>query len=568
MNLKPIKRINFVEYHAKLNTLGASPLVPKYGTPLLAAIMKEKGYDSRILLEGVSDLSFENITDCDLLCFPVYMPLMNKIKECALRVRRERPDIPIILGGPMISMLPLAMIDDHIFSLGDYVVRCEGDDVLPELAECLNSGGDRKKVNGVSFKEGATIIHNPDRTPPEIPHTVPDPSLIEGFEKARRGMNRFKFVNLLQTSRGCAYKCNFCPTDKLFGGTYRNRDIDSVIRDIKERRRYRPMFFVVDNSFLSNRKRTAELLRRMVEEDLRSAFIVFERHEIANDAELLALMREAGIVSIIVGIESLDDENLAYYNKKQTSSKVRKAVQKILDSGIHVIGTFMLGGDADTKEKTGDIIAFVKKTGISPNLFIMHDCELDENKKHIMPFNRRFQTYYRKQDPDNTDYYDYMTGNFVTYFPKRMKPSTLQKSVIDVYRELYAHRRILKNIFSSNIFASIFGVAQGYLFKRMNDNIGAVVDNYYMDYLKKIEDGLYDEHEVLIEEKLDSLAEIPIPRPLEEQTDTASYNLLIALGTLPGFIRFTFAYLFRITSKIPGRPALTEVGAAVSGERV
>ncbi len=62
---KPIKRIHFIEYNARINTLALSPLFPKYGTPLLAAIMKEKGYDVSVFLEGVSDMSFGMLSECD-----------------------------------------------------------------------------------------------------------------------------------------------------------------------------------------------------------------------------------------------------------------------------------------------------------------------------------------------------------------------------------------------------------------------------------------------------------------------------------------------------------------------
>jgi anaerobic magnesium-protoporphyrin IX monomethyl ester cyclase len=545
MNSQSIKRINFVEFHAKLNTIEPSNLVAKYGTPLLGAIMKENGYKVKILLEGTSDLSIENITDCDLICVPVYSPLMSKIKELTFRIKENYPHIPIILGGPMLGILPLKLLDEEFFKMGDYIVRCEGDEVLPQLVDYLNRGKNLKEVKGISFKEGNSIIHTPDRLPPEIPSTIPDPLLIEGFKEAFKGTRRFKYLNLLQTSRGCAFNCSFCPTSKLFGGRYRNRDIESIIADIKERRKYSPMFLVVDNSFLSNRKRTAKLLERMIEEDLRAGFTIFERHEISKDHRLLSLMKDANVLSIIVGIESLDDENLNLYNKKQKSVNVQQSVKTIMDHGIHVIGTFMIGGDADTKKTARGITEFVKKTGVTLNIFIMHDTEYDETKEHVIPFKRRFLTYYRNQDPENTDFYDYMTGNFVTYFPKKMKPSTLQQLVLDIYSETYSHKNILMKIFSKNIFRSLFGVAQGYRFKKVNNNIRRITDSYYLNYLKEIEEGLYDENEILMEEKLNEIHHIPIPLPVETAPDKSSYDALIFFFTIPGIIRLAIKVLYK-----------------------
>ncbi len=87
---------------------------------------------------------------------------------------------------------------------------------------------------------------------------------------------------------------------------------------------------------------------------------------------------------------------------------------------------------------------------------------------------------------------------------------------------------------------------QGYIFKRLNNNITKIVDNYYMDYLKEIEDGLYNENEVLIEEKLDSITHIPIPVQLNTSPDNSTYNTLILFGVIPGFVRLG---IFKLMNK-------------------
>lgn len=72
--MRPIQRVHFIEYNAKVNTLGMGMVFPKYGTPLLAAVLRDRGYDVSIFLEGVSDMSFEKLIDCDALCFPYLRP--------------------------------------------------------------------------------------------------------------------------------------------------------------------------------------------------------------------------------------------------------------------------------------------------------------------------------------------------------------------------------------------------------------------------------------------------------------------------------------------------------------
>jgi hypothetical protein len=526
-----IKRIHFVEYNARINTLALTSLFPKYGTPLLAAIMKEKGYEVTIFLEGVSDMSFERISNCDLVCFPVFAPAFNKIKDCALRFRRERPAVPIITGGPHVCCFTNDVLD-----FCDYAVRCEGDEVLPELVECISSGNDIQKVNGISFIKDGAAIHNPDRVPPQIPATVPDITLIDGFEHAAR-FTRRKVINTLQTSRGCKFGCTFCPTKKLFGNSYRNRDVDSVIADIKSKLRYSPIFFVVDNSFLSNRERTRTLLQRIASENLDAFYIIFERHEIGRDSDLLKLMWDAGVRCVIVGIESLANENLDVFNKQQKNDDVMRSIDNILRHGIHVLGTFVLGADNDTPKRAQEIIDFIRATRIGLNLFILHDLYDDERDGLMIPLNRRFKTYYQMSHPSDTSYMDYLTGSFATYFPKRMKPSTLQQCMIDVYREVYTTNYILKYMFSPSIFVSLFGITHGFSIRRMNDMIANVVNSGYMDYLKEIETGLYDSNEVIIETRLASLKGLPLPPLVENQVDLSSYQTIMTLGLIPGIVR-------------------------------
>ncbi len=534
-----IERIHFVEFNAKIPVLGNGVILPKYGTALLASIMRENGFSVRMFLEGVSEMDFSSMANCDLICMPVYFPILNKVKELAREIRHLKPGLPIVLGGPQACMFP-----ETLLGIGDFIVRPEADEILPSLAQCLQTGGDVRSVPGLSFLANGAVVSTPDPAPPEIPQTVPDLGLIEGIEEATR-LGRMRVINTLQTSRGCHFKCKFCPTGKLFGHSYRNRDIDSIIRDIRSKLRFGPLFFVVDNSFLSNRGRTVELLERLIRENLGAHFFVFERHEIGRDTELLNLMTRAGVRCIIVGIESFDDRSLKFYDKRQRGGDVAESIRSIQGAGIHVIGTFVLGGDEDTREKAAEILAFVEKTGISPNLFIMHDIENKDSANLMIPMNRRFATWYRRRDPEDTSYCDYLTGNFVSYFPKRMKPSTLQECVTRLHCEMFSHKNNLRRMFSDNLFNATFGVGHGYGLKGVGESVRKVVDGYYMDYLRRIEEGLYDGNEQLIEENLAGLDSLPLPPPLKQLRATRRYRFFIPILTLPGFARIAFRRLIK-----------------------
>jgi radical SAM superfamily enzyme YgiQ (UPF0313 family) len=529
-----IKTINFVEYNAKFNTLGSLiPIFPKYGGLLLATLMRDKGYQVRYFLEGVSPMDFDAITDADLICLSVFAPALTKARGLGRMIMQRKPALPVIMGGPQVCYFT-----DTVLDCCTYAVRTEGDEVLPRLIECLNNGGEVQSVPGISYMHGGHIVHNPAGSPPKIPATIPDVTLIQGFDEAVSGPFGQWLINTLQTTRGCRFRCNFCPAERLFQGAYRSRDVESVIADIKKKLPYSNIFFAVDNDFCSDRKNTKALLERLIRENLNVQLIIFERHEIGRDQEMLELLRRSGVKVIIVGVESLIDKSLKAFNKRQTNEQVIQSIRNITASGMNVLSTFVLGYDEDTPFSAREMANFVIENRLFMNLFILHDLEDDEGRKLLIPKNRRFMTYYAKTDPTNLDFWDYMTGSFVTYFPKRMKPSTLQKLIFDINDRVFSHVNILRDMFATDLFRSYFGIFFGYTMKRINRNLAHFAAQGYIAYLELIEAGLYDEHEKLIEEKLTALNGLPLPPAVQCYKEQKAFWVLTVLALIPSGARY------------------------------
>ena len=434
----------------------------------------------------------------------------------------------------------------------DYAVRCEADQVLPELLSRLDQGRSAEDLPGISCIRDGTIRHNPEPDPPEVPRTIPDVSLIEGFEEATKGWGKLRIINTLQTTRGCRFRCKFCPTLKLFQGRYRSRPVDAVIEDIKERKKYGRLFFVVDNEFFSNKETTRTLLERLIEEDLGVWFCVFARHEIGRDPEMLALAKRAGVNVMIVGVESLRNGSLGTYNKEQTTDDVMQSLEAMRSHGIHVLSTFVLGCDEDTPSVVPELIQFIKSSGLSLNLFIMHDIDDDDGKKLLIPKERRFRTYWERGRPGDVSYWDYFTGNFVTYFPLNMKPSTLQMALIRINEEVYTHRTILSKLRSESLTKRVFEVGFGYGIKEMNENVKKIVTSSYLHFLHQIERDLYDDQEHLLESRLETLDRLPLPPPLVEGLNSRFYQGVKTVVLLPTVTRLRLRVLVRETAKAYG----------------
>jgi hypothetical protein len=205
---------------------------------------------------------------------------------------------------------------------------------------------------------------------------------------------------------------------------------------------------------------------------------------------------------------------------------------------MHVIATFAFGYDWDTAADVATMVDLVKDNGLSLNVFILHDTEMAESADLLVPLERRFATHYQRTDPQSTSFYDYLTGSFATYFPKRMKPSTLQQCIIDAYDAVYTRGHVLKQLVRRSVFESLFGLTHSVGIRAMNASVRRIVNGRYMDHLRTIEEGLYDENEVLIEERLGSLDGLPPPPPLPDACNGSHTSPLLLLGYGLPIVRF------------------------------
>jgi radical SAM superfamily enzyme YgiQ (UPF0313 family) len=161
---------------------------------------------------------------------------------------------------------------------------------------------------------------------------------------------RFVVPRVLQATRGCPFSCSFCTVPSLNPG-FRVRPIDDVIRDIATT--HFPLFWqdkVVwfwDDNLLVRRRWAKDLLRELA--GLNRWWLTQASIDIVKDRELLDLMERSGCIGIFLGIESLDDADLASVDKRQNrATEYKEAIERLHDRGICVMAGFISGFDDQT----------------------------------------------------------------------------------------------------------------------------------------------------------------------------------------------------------------------------
>lgn len=86
---------------------------------------------------------------------------------------------------------------------------------------------------------------------------------------------------------------------------------------------------------------------------------------LADDDQLLQLMRAANFMGVFIGIESPDTDTLVSMQKKQnTRRSLRASVHKIYGAGMFVTAGFILGFDSEKGSVAEGMIASIEETAI------------------------------------------------------------------------------------------------------------------------------------------------------------------------------------------------------------
>lgn len=466
-------------------------IMPRYGTIAIATALKNAGYEVRVFSEFVrAKIDWDYVHRSDFICFALMTFCAQKGYKLAQEIKKKI-DVPIIFGGAHPTVVP-----GECLLYCDYVVRGEGDETIVELLDCLKNGRDIKTIAGISYKNPAgKVIHNPKREFVKNIDLPQDVSLLHEYGEVDvkvYGRNPVLHLQVIQTSRGCPFNCKFCVAPEELGTGYRTKSITTVLKDIENgiAGTKNRSFMIVDNEFTIKRKRTEELLKAIIGKyDDSLNLIVFARTEIGRQPEILKLMKKAGVKMLFLGIESVNEETLNFYRKRQTLEEIKRNVKHIHDAGINTMGSTILGSDYDTPGKIRNSADFFIENRFNhAHFYSLYEIP---TKQKILGLEQIF--------PDNRFiHHDWRFFNsaFVIHYPKHMKPSTLQEIIIENYQKFYSLKQRSED-------DPLKGTAYGRgIFKLFMINPEIRVAEKYIPILKELEDGLYDNNENLIESRL------------------------------------------------------------------
>lgn len=359
---------------------------PPLSLALLGAVCEQAGHEAVILDGEAMHLSGEQLAaravalKPDIVGLTAYSPFFHLSAETAQSVKKINPDIPIIVGGPHITI----MKEKAFLPQFDYLFMGEAERSLPEFLSYrkgLDYTLSPTHIRGMLWKDMLGTIHNNggaawlteistkgrdlgqfyplDGLPFPARHLLP-------MGKYRLGTlrGRLHFTSI-QSFRGCPWTCQFCCSEKLNTTRVIMKSPKTVVAEMVKTVTDFPFithFYIVDDVLTLWPKHIMEICHRINAEPTLKGKITFEGSTRANlvTDELIKYMSKTGLIRLSFGLETTDPKMRVTMQKKVPMDAYPEANRICAKYGVEALNSLMIGLPGETRETIKTTIEWVR----------------------------------------------------------------------------------------------------------------------------------------------------------------------------------------------------------------
>jgi len=301
----------------------------------LAAVFRRLGHSVEYCVDRLP-------SDADVYVFNPALQTVD-VEQAAIRqVLRHTPRPRVLVVGSVAHALPELFCAD-----GVTVLRGEPEQLLGRFREILAA---KEPVVDVG------VVRDLDELP------WPDWSIFAH----RRFAIRYDFTQfptgLIQQSRGCTFTCNYCPYIMIEKRT-RFRAPERVVAEIEHGIRHYGFrsFKFRDPLFGLDRQRALRLAELIGKLPRRIQFSIESRIDLLRPETLRAL-KDVGLTSVTVGIETPHENTLRQYNRVPIKDdKQHEFVDQCRRLGIRTVAGFMIGFPDDTEQSIQRVLQYARE---------------------------------------------------------------------------------------------------------------------------------------------------------------------------------------------------------------
>lgn len=349
-------------------------IAPPLGIAYMAGVLQENNIDVEILDASAEDMDFKDVEKellkrkPDLVALTALTPTIGRALETAQVVKETLPDSIVVMGGyhPTFNFIE-TLEDENV----DIVIRGEGEYIMLNLVQALENQSSLHDVKGIVFedKNSKEIVVNPEAPLIQDLDELPFPALNLLPMKKYRLLDMDTHMTTMITTRGCPMQCSFCSSAAMHGKKIRERSVENIVDEIEYLKTNYDIDTIafMDDTFTLKKRKVMAICDEILKRNIEIMWGCTSRVD-TLDEKLLKKMKEAGCITIFIGVESADQQQLDNMCKNTTISKIENAFKIARKLKIRTIASVALGMPGDTKEIMNKTVKFVHK--LKPNYAI------------------------------------------------------------------------------------------------------------------------------------------------------------------------------------------------------
>ncbi len=348
-----------------------------------------KGYDADVIDMAIENLNVASAIPLILDQNPrvLGISMLDDTKNFGFLLIKELRETgyrgKIILGGYFPTFSARDILQD--FPEVDFIVRGEGELTLVELLEVLINykKSDFSKIQGLSFKDGETIVENPSRP------LITDLEILPPIDRkyATDCIDNKQPLRVYAT-RGCWGGCSFCDIISLYGHSrgkqWRRRPVELLVKELAElAETYQATHFIFnDDQFLVIGKKNLEYVEEFAatleQNNLDITFDLMCRADTVTQP-VMTRLQAVGLQRVFLGLESFDPRQLERYQKGISVRQNLRALRILKNQKIDVIASVIL---TDAYTTLFDLLKqFAVIFQLTRRYFNSKNCQISVNKK-------------------------------------------------------------------------------------------------------------------------------------------------------------------------------------------
>jgi radical SAM superfamily enzyme YgiQ (UPF0313 family) len=344
--------------------------------------------------------------------------------EIAAQIKKWNSQVPVYVGGHHASLAP----EDFYCSNIDGVVVGEGEKALRELVQAHQTRGEVKVIAGLVVNEPSGPFYTPKRPMVENLDQLPIPARhLTRHYRHHYYLGFQKPFCIMETARGCAYRCDFCSVWKFFNGKCRMKSPERVLQEVKTiPEKY---IFLADDNFLQSVPRAERIARLIMENRIKKRFTFQARSDaIVQHPGIVPLLRRAGFWKVFIGFEKIDEESMKQLNKHNSVQNNEEALKILRAHGMEVIAAFIIDPSFQKQDFQRLRQYILDRKLYSPSLTILTP----------LPGTDLFARVKEKLVTTNYELFDYVHA----VLPTRLKLPDFYQEFTELYKTGYAWSQI------------------------------------------------------------------------------------------------------------------------------